>query len=123
MSNESGENKNISLSKNNIIKEVNRNEITENEIDINNNKFPEQKDKNEVIDKEKKSSFKIIIMNKMLFVLWCIYFGRRRHIKNILLDEANKIIQDKLDIINIFKKIKKCIKKKDLEQNYLIIIL
>ena len=69
MSNESGENKNISLSKNSIIKKMNKNEITANEVDINNNKFPEQKDKNEVIDKEKKSSFKIIIMNKMLFVL------------------------------------------------------
>ena len=38
----------------------------------------------------------------MLFV-----FSKKKNIKNILLDEGEKIIKDKLDIRNIFKKVYK----------------
>ena len=112
-SNETGEIKSQTLFKKNKDinkdnnKDNNNNEITINELDLNNSKTPERKDKDENIDKKNINYINKIIINKISFIFCYLCFRKKKDIKNILLDEGEKIIKEKLDIRNIFKKVYK----------------
>ena len=92
-----------SKSKNNLNKNINNEEIS-NKITMNDlNAGKEKEDKVKrmitIIDKIEISKFSIFLC------LPCI--RKRKNINNYLLDEALKIIVEKLDILNIFKKLYK----------------
>ena len=74
------------------------NNKTMNELDFDLGKEKEIKiEKKEIIDKIK--------INKIYFILCFICVRKRKNMHNFLLDEAIKIILEKLDILNIFRKI------------------
>ena len=74
--------------------------ITMNEIDLNNKKNQKKENSQEI---ENKIINKIKI-NKFYFIICFICFHKRKNIDNILLNESERIIFEKLDILNILKR-------------------
>ena len=96
------------------------NQMTINEVDFNNQKINNQNDKDKNSNMESKSFINKIILNKLHFLLCYIFTKRKKNMKNILLEEAIRIIKDKLDIQNIFKKIYlQEINSLDINKNYI----
>jgi hypothetical protein len=63
-----------------------------------------KEDNNHIIN-EKRGIIKKIQVNRFFTYLCFLCARKRKNIQNILLDEGMKIIIEKLDIINLFKKI------------------
>ena len=63
------------------------------------------KEDNKYITNEKRGIIKKIQVNRFFTYLCFLCARKRKNIQNILLDEGMKIIIEKLDIINLFKKI------------------
>ena len=61
--------------------------------------------KEQIIGIERKGLIKRIKVNRFYASLCFLCARKRKNIQNILLDEGMKIIIEKLDIINLFKKI------------------
>ena len=61
--------------------------------------------KEQIAGIDKKGFIKRIRINKCYAFLCFLFARKRKNIQNILLDEGMKIITEKLDIINVFKKI------------------
>ena len=103
--------------KNNFQKNDNNENIT-NEFDLDKMKYLEQKEKESKIKNKR-------IINKILpsklHCFFCYIFNRKKSLNYLLFDEAKKIIIEKLDIFNIFKKIYKAekIKSKYIKDNYI----
>jgi len=93
----------------------NKNDISMN--DLNNINSNENKDKYKVsdrVDNERK------IIDKVKISKWCtcccfLCARKMRNIQNILLDEGMRIIMEKLDILNMFKKM---IRDEKIQENY-----
>ena len=74
--------------------------ITMNEIDLNNEKNQKKENSSEI---ENKIINKIKI-NKFYYIICFICFHKRKNIDNILLNESERIISEKLDVLNILKR-------------------
>ena len=105
--------KNIKITKNNIQRRyftkrrINKSNILKNINEEQNNNINIVNLNNEIIENDKKNC---LIVEKIKINKCCLYFcflcvRKRKNIENILLDEGMRIITEKLDIINIFKKL------------------
>ena len=73
------------------------------EIDNNNINNATDRDKNK--DNEKKRIIKKVKVNKPCTYLCFLCVRKRKNVQNVLLDEGMKVITEKLDIMNLFKKL------------------
>ena len=54
---------------------------------------------------EKRKIIDAIKLNNFYILFWFCFVRKKKNIKNALLDEGMRVIVEKLDILNIFKKI------------------
>ena len=113
--NDNTEVKNISLVSKNYKKSKNSNNQPNNikifDLD-NNNKFKEKEIK--FLEERKKIVSKIKINKFCLYSCFCLV-RKTKNMQNILINEGMKIISEKLDIINIFKKVYR-VEKSDIKK-------
>ena len=81
-----------------------------NESKLKNNNYINQKEKDKVFEENKKNENTKTIINEIKFNPFCTYFcflcfRKRKILENNLLDKGIDLIAEKLDILNIFKKI------------------
>ena len=84
--------------------ELTNNKVTIGELEHN----KEESQKNEQKETIKRTQTKIINkieINKVYYLICFIYSRKRINIENILLEESLRIISEKLDILNIFKRL------------------
>ena len=106
---EKGENKNDNDSNQNIRNKKTLDNKDEKKEDIPTERSNGNNEKNKNKDKDKEKQPKGII-NKIKVNKFCTYFcflcvRKRKNIENALIDEGMKVITEKLDIMNLFKKI------------------
>ena len=95
--------------KNDDFQKDDNNENIKNEFDLSKMKNAEKKEKESKIKNKRKINK--ILPNKLQCFL-CYIFNKKKNLNYLLFDEAIKIITEKLDIFNIFKKIYKAEKIK-----------
>ena len=93
----------------NIEKNMNDKNIL-NESKLNNNNYIGEKEKDKVTEGNNKNENTKVIINKIVFNPFCTYFcflcfRKRKNLENNLLDKGMDLIAEKLDILNIFKKL------------------
>ena len=87
-----------------INRKIEKRENENDSVDNNTSVLKENKS-NKELNKEKRYIIDKIKINKaFLYFCFCLLYGKRKNIEKILLDEGKKLIIEKLDIINIFKK-------------------
>ena len=74
---------------------------------LNNMNYNVQKEDCKTIEVKKGKLIKKIKINSLCIYFFFCYVRKRKNLQNILLDEGIKIIIEKLDLINIFKKLYK----------------
>ena len=84
--------------------ELSHNKVTIGELEHNKDKS----EKNQQIEANKKAEMNIINkiqINKFYFIICFLCARKKKNIENILLEESLRIISEKLDILNIFKRL------------------